>query len=47
MIANQHVGIERRQTLITFNNGATWQKIAAPAASYCRLVRAQCMYMYI
>ena len=48
MIANQFVsgedGSRRNQTLITFNNGAHWQKIHAPAIvndtpSNCALVR--------
>ena len=48
MIANQFVsrmnGLQRNQTLITFNNGARWQKIQAPAIvngapSNCTLVR--------
>ena len=47
MIANQIItvsSVRRQQTVITFDNGATWQKIAAPAningvATNCILVR--------
>ena len=48
MIANQFVSrmdiFQRKQTLITFNNGAHWQKLQAPAvvngvSSNCVLVR--------
>ena len=51
MIANQFVtvnGQNRKQTVITFDNAATWQKIAAPTTSYCRLVRMriQCMHIH-
>ena len=51
MIANQFVtvnGQNRKQTVITFDNAATWQKIAAPATSYCRLVRMriQCIHIH-
>ena len=50
MIANQFVtvnGQKHKQTMITFDNAATWQKIAAPATSYCRLVRMRMQYMHI
>lgn len=48
MIANQVIslnGLRRQQSLITLDNGATWQKITAPvningAASNCALVRS-------
>ena len=43
MIANQFVlvdGQKRNQTMITFDNGARWHKIAAPSgALQCTLVR--------
>ena len=43
MLANQVVwagGYQRNQTVITFDNGARWQKVAAPAnPSDCTLVR--------
>ena len=58
MIANQFVsrvnGSQRNQTLITFDNGARWQKIQAPAIvngvpSNCTLVRYNdyCKSMHI
>ena len=51
MIANQIItvsSVRRQQTVITFDNGATWQKIAAPAningaATNCVLVRTKCI----
>ena len=54
-MANQIIsvsGLRRQQTLITFDNGATWQKIAAPvningAASNCILVKTQYICVYI
>ena len=47
MMANQIStvsSVRRQQTVITFDNGATWQNIAAPAnidgaATNCMLVR--------
>jgi len=47
MIANQFTfmsGRRRNRTLITFDNGAQWQRIAAPTyenavRTYCSLVR--------
>ena len=44
MLANQFVylgGVWRNQTVITFDNGATWKRIEAPATSSCTLVRKQ------
>ena len=49
MIANQFInragGFQRNQTLITFDNGARWHKIATPASvPDCMLVRLADFY---
>ena len=53
MLANQHIyvgGIRRNRTLITFDNGARWNSIPAPAningvPSNCMLVSVMLLVM--